>query len=85
MSDNVRIIRETRHLIKNSSAELCNLYNELCISSCAEAILSVLDGELRMAVKLAKLEDFFSKDAEKVYASEYETEELLNKNQDCKT
>lgn len=72
MIDNLSIIKDLRLLIKNSSVELCNFYNELCGGSCADAILSVLDGQLRMAVKLKQLEDFFSKDSNQEYASECE-------------
>lgn len=81
MNDNLKIIKEARQLVKNSSAELCNAYNELCNESSGEIILSVLDGELRMAAKLAELEDFFSKDKEKIYAGEFEIAELKNKMQ----
>lgn len=78
MNTNLQIIKETQHLIKFSSAELCNAYNELCGGSCADAIMSVLDGELRMAEKLSKLEDFFSAKVEKNYAAEFEIDEVKN-------
>lgn len=81
MNDNLKIIREARQLVKNSSSELCNSYNELCNENSGETILSVLDGELRMAAKLAELEDFFSKGADKEYAGEFEISELKNKMQ----
>ena len=80
MKDNLSIIREARHLIKNASSELCNSYNELCGKTCAEPILSVLDGELRMAEKLSQLEAFFLKDNEKVYASEYDIKQCITHN-----
>lgn len=81
VNDNLKIIREARHLIKNSSFELCNSYNVICNENSGEVILSVLDGELRMALKLAELEEFFTKGTEKEYASEFEISELKNKMQ----
>lgn len=54
--ENIDIIRESRRLIKNASSELCNCYNEMCGGACDEAILAVLDGELRIAAKLSELE-----------------------------
>lgn len=78
MTDNLTIIREARHLVKTASSELCNCYNELCGGDCAQPILSVLDGEFRMAEKLSELETFFSKDTEEAYASEYDISQLKN-------
>ncbi len=79
MTDNLSIIKDSKHIIKSSSAELCNSYNDLCGGKCADAILSVLDGELRMAVKLKQLENFFSKTTEQQYASECEILDFKNK------
>lgn len=81
MNDNLRIIREAKRLVKSAAAEHCNAYNELCGGSCADSVMSVLDGELRMAEKLASLESFFSPQEEKSYADEYEIMKL--KNREC--
>lgn len=78
ISDNLRIIQEAKALVKSASTEHCKAYNELCGSSSADAVMSVLDGELRMAKKLASLESFFSPQEEKNYADEYEILKLKN-------
>ena len=78
MNGNLRIIRDAKDLIKSASTQHCNAYNELCGSSCADAVMSVLDGELRMAEKLASLESFFSPQVNKTYADEYEINKLKN-------
>lgn len=78
MNDNLRIIKEAKNLIKNASTQHCNVYNELCGSSCADSVMSVLDGELRMAEKLASLESFFSSQEQKSYVDEYEILKLKN-------
>lgn len=78
MNDNLRIIRDAKDLIKSASTQHCNAYNEICGGSCADAVMSVLDGELRMAEKLASLESFFSPQGNKNYADEYEINKLKN-------
>ena len=78
MNDNLRIIRDAKNLVKNASAQHCNAYNELCGGPCADSVMSVLDGELRMAEKLASLESFFSSQNDKSYADEYEILKLKN-------
>ncbi len=78
MNTNLQIIKESQHLIKTASGELCNAYNELCGGPCADVIMSVLDGELRMAEKLAQLEAFFSPQSGENYASEFEIQEIKN-------
>lgn len=78
MNDNLRIIKEAKNLVKNASIQHCNVYNELCGGSCADSVMSVLDGELRMAEKLASLESFFSSQEQKSYVDEYEILKLKN-------
>ena len=43
MNENMKIIIDARQLIKEAALEHCRAFNELCGSSCSEAILSVLD------------------------------------------
>lgn len=78
MNDNMRIIREAEELVRSASAEHCGAYNELCGSVCADAVLSVLDGELRMAVQLKQLESFFTPQNSEPIANEYEVNKFRN-------
>ncbi len=78
MNENMKIIIDARQLIKEAALEHCRAFNELCGSSCSEAILSVLDGEVRMAVSVQKLEQFFSNDEPEPVASEYEVNKFIN-------
>lgn len=78
MNENMKIIREAKELVKSAAVEHCNAYNDLCGSKCADAVLSVLDGELRMAVSLNALEQFFIKDASEPLANEYEVNKFKN-------
>lgn len=78
MNENMSIITEARKLVKQASSQLCDSYNDLCGSSPASEILSVLDGELRMAVQLQTLEKFYTNDVENPVANEYELKKFVN-------
>ncbi|MGN0622432.1 MAG: hypothetical protein ACI4JA_00610 [Oscillospiraceae bacterium] len=77
MNDNMRIIREAEELVRSASGEHCAAYSELCGSKCAEAVLSVLDGELRMAEQLKQLESFFAPQSSEPLANEYEINKFI--------
>ncbi|WP_124098488.1 hypothetical protein [Ruminococcus sp. Marseille-P6503] len=78
MNENMKIITDARLLIKEAAMEHCRVFNDLCGSSCAEAILSVLDGEMRMAVSVQKLEQFFTNGEAEPAANEYEVNKFKN-------
>ena len=78
MNENLRIIKEAENLVKSASVEHCNAYNKLCGGACADPVMSVLDGELRIAKKLVSLEKFFSLPQKPNYADEYEIMKLKN-------
>ncbi len=73
-----KILLEAKILISNACQEHCRAYNELCGSKCGEAVLSVLDGELRMAVQLRELEKFYGM-SEGALANEYEVRKFAEK------
>ena len=78
MNENMKIITDARKLVKNASLEHCNAFNELCGSQCSEAILSVLEGEVRMASSLQKLDQFFTNGESEPAANEYEVNKFRN-------
>lgn len=71
MNNTLRMIRELRDEVKAASQLHCAAFCDISGSQCAEAILSVLDGELRMAQQLEKLESFYSNETCPA-ANEYE-------------
>ena len=56
MIDNLKMIKNCRHMVKFAASELCTSYNEICGGECDEAVLAVLDGVLRIAQRLSQLE-----------------------------
>lgn len=77
MRDNLKMIREAKALVKSASSEHCATYNDLCSGMFGEAVMSVLDGELRMAKKLSELEGNFTNDDMKIYAGQAEINEFI--------
>ena len=78
MNENMKIITDARLLVKEAALEHCRAFNDLCGAQCAEAILSVLDGEVRMAVSVQKLEQFFTNGESEPAANEYEVNKFKN-------
>ncbi|MGN1133571.1 MAG: hypothetical protein ACI4RN_03850 [Oscillospiraceae bacterium] len=79
MNGNLEIIKQTEFIVKDASTELCQAYNEHSSGAFGEAILSVLDGELRMAKKLSELEGYFGGKSSSPSADDFAVKELLNK------
>ncbi len=79
MNGNLEIIKQTEFMVKDASTELCQAYNEHSSGNLGEAILSVLDGELRMAKKLSELEGYFGEENSSPPADDFAIKELLNR------
>ena len=59
MNNDAVIIESLRQAFRSSSAQFCRAYNDFSGNDSGETILSVLDGQLRIAKKLASLESNF--------------------------
>ena len=77
--DNLKIIGEAKRLVKVALISHCYAYNELCTGPLGDVVMSVLDGEFRVAQKLASLEGYFSNEKQETYAQESEITMLLEK------
>ncbi len=77
MNENIRMIRDARELLKNAAGEHCKAYSELAGGKCADAVLSVLDGELRMTDQLSKLENLYAPSGTQRPANEYEVNKFI--------
>lgn len=71
MNNALKMIRDLREAVKAAAQQHCAAFCDICGSQCSEAVLSVLDGELRMAEQLEKLESFYSNETCPA-ANEYE-------------
>ncbi len=78
MNNNAVMIKEAKNLIKLASVEFTNAYHDLCGTSSANSVLSVLDGQLRIASQLEQLVSFFESEQDKPIANEYELKKFLN-------
>jgi hypothetical protein len=45
-----------RRILRQITSETCDAYNRFCSTECEETVFQVLEGELRMAAKLAEIE-----------------------------
>lgn len=57
MNTDIGNIAAARRLVRQITAETCLAYNQLCATDSEETALQVLDGQLRMASKLAELQN----------------------------
>lgn len=67
MNTDIALITGLRQAEKATCAEYSKAYADFADSSCAQTILSVLDGHLRIAKKLAQLESMYKTEDETEY------------------
>ena len=70
MNNDTSLIAGMRQAVKNSSIEFCKAYNDFSQNSIGETLRSVLFGQLRIAEKLAAIEN--------LYASQHKKEDLVS-------
>lgn len=56
MNEDLKNISAARRLVRQISTESCLAYNQLCPTEFEGTAFTVLEGQLRMASKLAELE-----------------------------
>ncbi|MGN0632820.1 MAG: hypothetical protein ACI4JW_03025 [Oscillospiraceae bacterium] len=55
-SEDIKYLKAARDLTRQISAESCIIYNQLCAKKSENIAYNILDGQLKMASKMAKLE-----------------------------
>ena len=58
--NDVVLIEGLRQAERGICAEYAKAYSDFAVSNCAETILNVLDGHLRISQKLAQLQNMYS-------------------------
>lgn len=61
MNNEKENLAAARKLVRQITGESCNVYNLLCGTDGEETVMNVLEGQLRMASKLAELQNKIGK------------------------